>query len=188
MSGAARCASTTRSTTAPATRTASAGADICRAGRIVAIADSYEVMTAHRAYKKPMATVAARAELARCAGSQFDPGYVRAFLSISLPRLLWAMGPGSLLMNLPMLRVLADTANKGALATAQTTALTASAAVVIGGVSATANAPLVHHQAQLAAAPRADRAGAGCSRWRPAARRSRSRPSPSRPSRSPGRW
>ncbi|HEX4727726.1 MAG TPA: HD domain-containing phosphohydrolase, partial [Jatrophihabitans sp.] len=41
------------------------GADICRAGRIVAIADSYEVMTAHRAYKKPMATVAARAELAR---------------------------------------------------------------------------------------------------------------------------
>jgi len=131
-----------------------AGADICRAGRIVAIADSYEVMTAHRAYKKPMATVAAREELARCAGSQFDPGYVRAFLAISLPRLLWAMGPGSLLMNLPMLRVLADTANKGALATAQSTALTASAAVVIGGVSATANAPLVDHHAQLAAAPR----------------------------------
>src|SRR6185437_11101532 len=131
-----------------------AGSDICRAGRIVAIADSYEVMTAHRAYKKPMATVAARAELARCAGTQFDPGYVRAFLSISLPRLLWAMGPGSLLMNLPMLRVLADTANKGALVTSQTTVLTASAAVVISGVSATASSPLVHHQAQLAAVPR----------------------------------
>ncbi|HET6209525.1 MAG TPA: HD domain-containing phosphohydrolase, partial [Jatrophihabitans sp.] len=131
-----------------------AGLDICRAARIVAIADSYEVMTAHRAYKKPMATVAARAELARCAGSQFDPGYVRAFLSISLPRLLWAMGPGSLLMNLPMLRVLADTANKGVLVTSQTTVLTASAAVVIGGVSATGGTPAVHHQAQLAASPR----------------------------------
>ena len=93
-SGAARSASTTRSSTAPAIPTALAGTDICRAARIVSIADSYEVMTAHRAYKKPMATVAARAELARCAGTQFDPTYVRAFLAISLPRLLWAMGPG----------------------------------------------------------------------------------------------
>ena len=131
-----------------------AAADICRAARIVAIADSYEVMTAHRAYKKPMATIAARAELTRCAGTQFDPAYVRAFLAISLPRLLWAMGPASLLMNLPMLRLLADTANKGVLATSQTTVLTASAAAVIGGVSATTGHPVVHHPAQLAAAPR----------------------------------
>ena len=87
------------------------------AGRIVAIADSYEVMTAHRAYKKPMATAAARGELARCAGTQFDPTYVRAFLAIPLPKLLWAMGPGSLLMNLPLLRAAADTANKGVIAT-----------------------------------------------------------------------
>ena len=94
-----------------------AGDQISRAGRIVAIADSYEVMTAHRAYKKPMATVAARAELTRCAGTQFDPTYVRAFLAIPLPKLLWAMGPGSLLMNLPLLRAAADTANKGVLAT-----------------------------------------------------------------------
>ena len=34
-----------------------AGADIGRAARMIAITDSYEVMTAHRAYKKPMATV-----------------------------------------------------------------------------------------------------------------------------------
>ena len=131
-----------------------AGVDICRAARIVAIADSYEVMTAHRAYKKPMATIAARAELARCAGSQFDPAFVRAFLAISLPRLLWAMGPASLLMNLPMLRALADTANKGVLVTSQTTMLTASAAAVIGGVSATTGHPAVHHPAALAAALR----------------------------------
>ena len=131
-----------------------AGTDISRAGRIVAIADAYEVMTAHRAYKKPMATMAARTELAECAGSHFDPSFVRAFLAISLPRLLWAMGPASLLMNLPMLRALADTANKGALATAQSSVLTAGAAAVITGVAGTT---AVHgvpppRPAQLAAA------------------------------------
>ena len=114
-----------------------AGAQICRAGRIVCIADSFEVMTAHRAYKKPMATTAARAELARCAGTQFDPAYVRAFLSISLPKLLWAMGPGSLLMNVALLRTAADIANKGAIAsTAQGSIAAASAAAVIGGSAA----------------------------------------------------
>jgi HD domain len=111
-----------------------AGQEISRAARIVAIADSYEVMTAHRAYKKPMATVAARSELVRCAGAQFDPVYVRAFLAISLPRLLWAMGPGSLLMNIPMLRVLAQTTPKALLVAPQSAAV---AAVVVGGLATT---------------------------------------------------
>jgi hypothetical protein len=134
-----------------------AGTTICRAARMVSIADSFEVMTAARTYKKPMATIAARAELTRCAGTQFDPTYVRAFLAISLPRLLWTMGPGSLLMNLPVLRTLADTANKGVVATAQSGALSASAAAVIAGAAVTAAGP-VAHQAQpvthVGAAPR----------------------------------
>ncbi len=129
-----------------------AGTDICRAGRVVAIADAYEVMTAHRAYKKPMATLAARAELARCAGTQFDPAFVRAFLSISLPRLLWAMGPGALLMNVPLLRAMADTANKGVLATSQSGVLTASAAAVISGVAVTTGQLPVPAPVQVAAA------------------------------------
>ena len=118
-----------------------AGDQISRAGRIVAIADSYEVMTAHRAYKKPMATAAARAELARCAGTQFDPTYVRAFLAIPLPKLLWAMGPGSVLMNLPLLRAAADTANKGVIATTQTGVAAVSAAAVMGTVTVTTGIP-----------------------------------------------
>ena len=118
-----------------------AGDQISRAGRIVAIADSYEVMTAHRAYKKPMATASARAELARCAGTQFDPTYVRAFLAIPLPKLLWAMGPGSLLMNLPLLRAAADTANKGVMATTQTGVAAVSAAAVVGTVAVTTGIP-----------------------------------------------
>jgi hypothetical protein len=132
-----------------------AGVDICRAARIVSIADSYEVMTAHRAYKKPMATVAARAELTRCAGTQFDPALVRAFLAISLPRLLWAMGPASLLMNLPLLRALADTANKGVLATSQGGVLAAGTVAVMSGVvGATTAHPPSHSAPDLASSAR----------------------------------
>jgi hypothetical protein len=115
-----------------------AGSEIGRAARMISITDSFEVMTAHRAYKKPMATINARTELARCAGTQFDPVYVRAFLSVSLPRLLWAMGPGALAMNLPLLRLLADTTNKGLLAIPQGAVVAGAAAVVIGGASTVA--------------------------------------------------
>jgi len=72
-------------------------------GRIVSVADSYDTMTAARSYKKPMAVWAARRELAECAGGQFDPEIVRAFLSISLPKLLWRTGPVSLIVQLPFL-------------------------------------------------------------------------------------
>jgi putative nucleotidyltransferase with HDIG domain len=82
------------------------GTDISRAGRIVAVVDAFETMTAARTYKKPMNTRAARAELARCAGAHFDPQVVRAFLGISLPRLLWAMGPVAFVVHLPYLRSL----------------------------------------------------------------------------------
>ncbi|MGH2597412.1 MAG: HD domain-containing phosphohydrolase [Actinomycetota bacterium] len=80
-----------------------AGGAISLGGRIVSVADSYDTMTAARSYKKPMAVWAARRELADCAGGQFDPEIVRAFLSISLPKLLWRTGPASLIVQLPFL-------------------------------------------------------------------------------------
>jgi len=49
--------------------------------RILAVADAYEAMTADRPYRRAMSESAARAELGRCAGSQFDPVVVDAFLS-----------------------------------------------------------------------------------------------------------
>ncbi len=81
-----------------------AGQEISLGARIVSVADSYEVMTAARPYKRPMSATAAREELARCAGSQFDPVVVRAFLNISLGRLRWAAGPLSWIAQLPMLQ------------------------------------------------------------------------------------
>ncbi len=44
------------------------------------MADAYEAMIADRPYRPGMPPGAARAELRRCAGTQFDPDVVDAFL------------------------------------------------------------------------------------------------------------
>ncbi len=68
------------------------GSSISLAGRIVAVADAYDVITSARSYKKPMSPEAARAELVRCSGSQFDPAVVRAFLGASVRKTSVALG------------------------------------------------------------------------------------------------
>lgn len=50
--------------------------------RIFAVADSFDAMTSHRPYRQPMALGQVKAEIARCAGSQFDPAIVAAFQRI----------------------------------------------------------------------------------------------------------
>jgi putative nucleotidyltransferase with HDIG domain len=60
------------------------GGQIPIEARILAVADAFEAMTAHRAYKQAMSEPEARRELRRRAGSQFDVEVVDAFLS--LPR------------------------------------------------------------------------------------------------------
>lgn len=77
-----------------------AGQEISTGGRIVAVADVYDTMTSLRSYKKPMSTEAARAELAACAGAQFDPVMVRAFLAVSVSR-LHAVAPLTWIGSLP---------------------------------------------------------------------------------------
>jgi putative nucleotidyltransferase with HDIG domain len=61
-----------------------AGTEISLAGRIVAVADVFDVITSSRSYKQSGSVAEARQELARCAGAQFDPEVVRAFLAISV--------------------------------------------------------------------------------------------------------
>ncbi|HUP85795.1 MAG TPA: HD-GYP domain-containing protein [Acidimicrobiales bacterium] len=60
------------------------GSAISLAGRIVAVADAYEVMTSSRSYGPAISAAAAREELVRCAGGHFDPEIVHAFLRIAL--------------------------------------------------------------------------------------------------------
>jgi diguanylate cyclase (GGDEF)-like protein len=56
------------------------GQEIALEPRILAVADAYEAMTANRPYRTAMPAAAARAELKRCSGAQFDPVVVDAFL------------------------------------------------------------------------------------------------------------
>ena len=79
------------------------GQELSIGSRIVQVADSFEVMTAARSYKRPVRKDAALRELVRCAGSQFDPAVVRAIVAVPSRRLLWAMGPTAWLAGLPML-------------------------------------------------------------------------------------
>jgi putative nucleotidyltransferase with HDIG domain len=48
--------------------------------RIVGVADSWDVMTSDRAYRKALPLDVALAELKKCAGTQFDPEVVQALL------------------------------------------------------------------------------------------------------------
>jgi hypothetical protein len=77
------------------------GDEISYSGRLVAVCDSFEVMTAARSYKKPVSLAAARAELVRCSGTHFDPQIVRAFLNISLGEVRVVAGPFAALAQLP---------------------------------------------------------------------------------------
>jgi hypothetical protein len=106
------------------------GEEIPLAGRIVAIADVFDVITSARSYKEPATPVEAREELTRCAGTQFDPRLVRAFVNISLGRMRLVMGPLSWLSHAPLLARLPLTPSVGAafgavatLATATTTGI-----------------------------------------------------------------
>ena len=58
------------------------GEQIPLIARIVAVADSYEAMTSHRHYQETLSPSQARTELLRCAGSQYDPQIVIAFLAM----------------------------------------------------------------------------------------------------------
>ncbi len=158
------------------------GEEISLGARVVSVADSFEVMTAARAYKRPMTPPAARRELARCAGSQFDPAVVRLFLNISIGRLWWTVGPASWVAVTPVLGWLLRSSEQIAIA-AKSTAL--AAALGLGGalqilpasaaaplsaapssaaspmLSATGGSPTIDRPAPSGADPVAGRAGNG---------------------------
>ncbi len=70
------------------------------ASRIMAVADAFDAMTSTRAYRKALPVEAARAEILRCSGRQFDPDVVPYFLAcqprieIPEPGLPADWGPG----------------------------------------------------------------------------------------------
>jgi putative nucleotidyltransferase with HDIG domain len=87
------------------------GDQISLGARIVAVADAFEVMTAVRSYKSAMSPQEARKELTRCAGTQFDPAIVRAFLDISVGRQRLVIGPLAWLFDVPIVSQLSNLGN-----------------------------------------------------------------------------
>jgi two-component system, cell cycle response regulator len=57
------------------------GEDTPLVARIVAVCDAYDAMTSTRPYRRTLSDEEALAELRRCAGTQFDPAVVAAFLA-----------------------------------------------------------------------------------------------------------
>jgi len=64
------------------------GEEIPLGGRIFAVADTLDAMTSDRPYRRALPISAARKEIQRCSGTQFDPQVVEVFLT--LPDSLWA--------------------------------------------------------------------------------------------------
>ena len=58
------------------------GEEIPLGARIVSVCDAYEAMTTERPYRSAIAHETACQELQRCAGNQFDPAVVSAFLTL----------------------------------------------------------------------------------------------------------
>ncbi len=56
------------------------GTDIPLAGRILAVADTYDAMTSHRAYRRALPHDVAISEITAYSGTQFDPEIVKVFL------------------------------------------------------------------------------------------------------------
>ncbi len=121
-----------------------AGTDIHLGARMVAVADTFDVITSARSYKSPIEADKARAEIARCAGGQFDPEVVRAFLSIGISKLRFVVGPLAWLSGSASLSGISTVAPAG-------TAL-ATAAAALGAVAAIA-APAIVEEIDVVAPP-----------------------------------
>jgi putative nucleotidyltransferase with HDIG domain len=112
------------------------GDAICTGARIVAVADTFEAMTARRSYQEPMPLDQARARLADLSGTHFDPAVVRAFLAVSLGKLRWAYGPLAWLAEAPALAAISGMAPAAAAgARAGAAALSVAVAASAAGVS-----------------------------------------------------
>ncbi len=118
------------------------GTEISLAGRITAVADAYDVITSKRSYKNAMTEEAARKELVRCAGGQFDPAVVRAAIQVGLKQ-PHRIGLAGWLFELPAVARFASAVPSTAGAAVPAAIMSASLAVgtLVGGAADLSNPP-----------------------------------------------
>jgi hypothetical protein len=105
--------------------------EITLGGRIVALADAFETMTAARPYKRALSRPDALREVVRCSGTHFDPVVVRALLAVSTPQLRKALGPVSWVGQLPVV----GTAPVGGLPSVAAAVARGAGAVMVSGAA-----------------------------------------------------
>ena len=111
-------------------------------------------MTAARPYKKTMTAVAAREELVRNAGTQFDPTVCRAFLNISLGRLWRGLGFAAWLGQLPLLAPFVGTLSRwGGQAASATATVAGGAVLAAAGVLALPAISIFQHSPVVSRVP-----------------------------------
>ena len=145
------------------------GTEISYAARIVSVADTFDVITSIRSYRQAASTKDAAAELARCAGTQFDPAIVRAFLALPLVSVRRVMGPLSWLMSflsgpstwLPSWGGVGSSVGSGVSSSAAATAGSSSAVVGVGAVTGAAAVSSVAAGATVVGAGAAMSTGVG---------------------------
>jgi putative two-component system response regulator len=59
------------------------GEEIPEGSRVIAIADTYDAMRSCRPYRSAMRFDQSVDEIRKCAGTQFDPAWVEAFLELA---------------------------------------------------------------------------------------------------------
>ena len=82
------CIPIRNATTAPVTRADLKGEEIPLGARIFSVADTLDAITSDRPYRAAQSVAAAREEIERWSGRQFDPEVVEVFLS--MPENIWA--------------------------------------------------------------------------------------------------
>ena len=109
------------------------GTEISLAGRIVCVADAYDVITSRRSYKEPYSAEQARQELVDSAGSHFDPVVVRHMLAAGLKHSRYS-GRFAWLFELRGAAAFLQTAGQAGQIAAASTAVIASAFIPAVGV------------------------------------------------------
>ncbi len=112
------------------------GDEIPLAGRIVAVADAFDVMTSSRSYKSALSPEIARREIADNAGKQFDPAVVRAFMQVAIGDIRRVAGPIGWFTAIPGVHQIGVPSAQPLVAAAQPIAnVAASAAIVVGAAT-----------------------------------------------------
>ena len=115
--------------------------DISLGGRIVAVADAYDVITSHRSYKVPATADEARQELVKSAGNHFDPVVVRAMLEVGLKRTGAASRLGWIVETPGLARFIQTATQATSVGVASTAAAVASVVAAVSGVTMEAPDP-----------------------------------------------